>query len=190
MAQLKTTVTTFPVCDFTTAGISVSLVDVNVAQMLDCSHNFLKYLPQISVLGVCVCGEGARGALSSSSYCLVPMSSETGSWPDHRFNNSLWYTRSFRPLTRTATWYSKTEPQSLTLGAWVPFSVDCPLDLDGVCFIKCVKSTLCSHVSQHCKSKWQMLVAYFFADSQVDHITLVNEAHIFGTWPSYVTKGK
>lgn len=46
------------------------------------------------------------------------------------------------PLARTGKWYSKMEPQSLTLGVWVPFSVDCPLDLDGICFKVCKKHTL------------------------------------------------
>lgn len=30
----------------------------------------------------------------------------------------------------------------------------------------------------------------FFADSLVDHLTVLNEAHIFGAWPSYVSQGK
>lgn len=123
-------------------------VEVSVAQMFDCAHSFLKYLPQIPVLSV-------GGLPSSSSYCLVPMSCETGSWPDHRFNNTLWYTRSFTPSTRTGEWYSKTEPRSLTLGVWVPFSVNCPLDLDGVCFKVCKKahSAPMSHNIAHSNDK-------------------------------------
>lgn len=51
----------------------VQRVDVSVAQMyVDCSHHFPKCLPRIPVLSV-------GGLLSSSSYCLVPMSCETGS---------------------------------------------------------------------------------------------------------------
>lgn len=126
MARLKTTVTTLPVCVFYDAR-HILRVDVSVAQMFDCSHSFLHFLPQILVLSV-------GGLLSSSSYCLVPMSCETGSWPDHRFNNTLWYTRTFPPSTRTGKWYPKMEPQSLTLGVWVPFSLDYPLDLDGISF--------------------------------------------------------
>lgn len=55
--------------------------DISIAQKFS---NFLKCPFEIPV-------PLHGGPLSSSSYCLVPMSCETGSRPDYTFNNALWY---------------------------------------------------------------------------------------------------
>lgn len=101
-------------------------------------HGLLLQFPEMLPSDSCTLSSrgGGRGVwggllLSSSSYCLVPMSCETRSWPDHRFNNTPWYTR-FSP--RCGTRYPKNVYQSLTFGVWVPFSTHYTLDSDGICF--------------------------------------------------------
>lgn len=137
-------------------------------------HRLLSQFPEVPPSDSCPLRGGTAVLLQllSGSHELW-----NGIVPDHRFNSTLWYTRSLPPSTRTGTWYPKTEPQSLTLGVWVPFSAHYLLDLNGICF-KVRKKTLPGPTSRsiaHRNDKcwWHI----FFADSLVDCLTLLNEAH-------------
>lgn len=107
-------------------------------------HRLLSQFPEVPPSDSCPLRGGTAVLLQllSGSHELW-----NGIVPDHRFNSTLWYTRSLPPSTRTGTWYPKTEPQSLTLGVWVPFSAHYLLDLDGICF-KVRKKTLLGLLSR------------------------------------------
>lgn len=107
--------------------------------------------------------------------------------PDHRFNNTLWYTRSLHLSTRTGTRYPKTELQSLTLGVWVPFYAHYLLDLDGICF-KAFSGPM-SHSIAHWNDKcwWQIFCRFTWRSS---YTVKLSTQTISGTLPSYVSEEK
>lgn len=129
-------------------------------------HRLLLQFPEMLPSDSCTLSSGGGGGgvwggllLSSSSYCLVPMSCETRSWPDHRFNNTPWYMRFPPPLWNSISKKCGPKFNIRCLGA-----IFYPLypRLGRYLFqsVQEKKARFWCYALSHYTQRWQMSVAY------------------------------
>lgn len=134
------------------------------------SHNFLKCLPRIPVLSV-------GGLLSSSSYCLVPMSCETGSCQTTDLTVPCDIRGPPPPLDPDWNVISKNGAPKFNIGCLGAIFCPLPSRCGRYLFQSAYKKLFL--VPRLAASRTGMTNAgdIYFADSLVDRLTLLNEAH-------------